>query len=49
MSKVPELFGSMVFSDVVTHRLILSPRAEATGNFQPSAEILRQVPPPKIG
>ncbi len=40
---------SMVFSDVVTHRLILSPRAEAAGNFQPAAEILRQVPPPKIG
>ena len=40
---------TMVFSDVVTHRLILSPRAEATGNFQPAAEILRQVPPPKIG
>lgn len=40
---------SMVFADVVTHRLILSPRAEASGNFQPAAEILRQVPPPKIG
>ena len=40
---------SMVFADVVTHRLILSPRAEANGNFQPAAEILRLVPPPKIG
>ena len=40
---------SMVFADVVTHRLLLSPRAEANGNFQPAAEILRLVPPPKIG
>ena len=40
---------SMVFADVVTHRLILPPRAEANGNFQPAAEILRLVPPPKIG
>ena len=40
---------SMVFADVVTHRLILSPRAEAHGNFHPAAEILRLVPPPKIG
>ena len=40
---------TMVFADVVTHRLILSPRAEAAGSFQPAAEILRQVPPPKIG
>ena len=40
---------SMVFADVVTHRLILSPRAEASGSFQPAAELLRQVPPPKIG
>ena len=39
---------SMVFADVVTHRLILSPRAEASG-FQPAAELLRQVPPPRIG
>ena len=40
---------SMVFADVVTHRLILSPRAESTGGIHPAAEILRQVPPPKIG
>ena len=39
---------SMVFSDVVTHRLLLSPRAETSG-FDPTAEILGQVPPPKIG
>ena len=40
---------SMVFADVVTHRLILSPRAEASGGFQPASEILRQIPPPRIG
>ena len=40
---------SMVFSDVVTHRLLLSPRAETSGGFDPAAEILGQVPPPKIG
>ena len=39
----------MVFSDVVTHRLLLSPRAETSGGFDPAAEILGQVPPPKIG
>ena len=39
---------SMVFADVVAHRLILSPRAEASGGFDLS-EILSQVPPPKIG
>ena len=39
---------SMVFADVVAHRLILSPRAEASGGFDLS-EILRQVHPPKIG
>lgn len=39
---------SMVFADVTTHRLILSPRAEASGGFDLS-EILRQVQPPKIG
>ena len=38
---------SMVFSDVVTHRLILSPRAQAEGGFHPAAEILRQVPAPE--
>ena len=40
---------SLVFGDVVPHRLILSPRAEATGGFDPAAEILRQIPPPRIG
>lgn len=39
---------SMVFADVVAHRLILSPRAEAGGGFHLS-ELLRQVPPPVIG
>lgn len=39
---------SMVFSDVVAHRLILSPRAEAGGGFDLS-ELLRQVPSPAIG
>ena len=37
---------SMVFDDVVTHRLIPHPRAEAHGNFQPAGENLRWVPPP---
>ena len=40
---------SLVFGDVVPHRLILSPRAEAAGGFDPAAEILRQIPPPRIG
>ena len=40
---------SMVFADVVTHRLLLSPRAETSGGFDPAAEVLGQVPPPKIG
>ena len=39
---------SMVFGDVVTHRLILSPRAHAEGDFHPAAEILKQVPAPPI-
>lgn len=39
---------SMVFADVVAHRLILSPRAEAGGGFDLS-ELLRQVPSPAIG
>ena len=39
---------SMVFADVVAHRLILSPRAEAGGGFHLS-ELLRQAPPPAIG
>ena len=39
---------SMVFADVVTHRLILSPRAQAEGGFHPAAEILRQVPAPTV-
>ena len=39
---------SMVFSDVVTHRLILSPRAQADGGFHPAAEILHQVHAPAV-
>ena len=39
---------SMVFDDVVTHRLILSPRAQAEGGFHPAAEILRQVSAPTV-
>ena len=39
---------SMVFDNVVTHRLILSPRAQAEGGFHPAAEILRQVPAPAV-
>ena len=37
-----------VFADVITHRLILSPRAQAEGGFHPAAEILRQVPAPTV-
>ena len=40
---------SLVFADVISHRLILSPRAEASGAFGGAAELLGQVPPPKIG
>ena len=39
---------SMVFDHVVTHRLILSPRAQADGGFHPAAEILQQVPAPTV-
>ncbi len=40
---------SLVFRDVVTHRLLLSPRAEATAGADPAKEILRSVAPPRIG
>ncbi|WP_297213119.1 AAA family ATPase [uncultured Flavonifractor sp.] len=39
---------SMVFEDVVSHRLILSPRAQAEGGFDPAKELLRQVPAPVV-
>ena len=39
---------SMVFADVISHRLILSPRAEASGTFGGASELLGQVPPPAI-
>ena len=37
-----------VFSDVVSHRLILSPRAQAEGGFRPAEDILRQVTAPQV-
>ena len=37
-----------VFSDVVSHRLILSPRAQAEGGFRPAEDILRQVAAPQV-
>ena len=40
---------SLVFRGVVTHRLLLSPRAEATAGADPAKEILRSVAPPRIG
>ena len=40
---------SLVFRDVVTHRLLLSPRAEATAGADPAKEILPSVAPPRIG
>ena len=40
---------SLVFRDVITHRLLLSPRAEATAGADPAKEILRSVAPPRIG
>lgn len=40
---------SMVFSDVVTHRLLLSPRAQSEAEpFRPAEELLRAVPAPKV-
>ncbi len=39
---------SLVFDDVVSHRLILSPRAQAEGGFHPAAELLRQVSAPTV-
>jgi MoxR-like ATPase len=38
----------LVFSDVIAHRLILSPRAQADGTCQPARQVLSQVPPPAI-
>ena len=37
-----------VFADVVSHRLILSPRAQAEGGFRPAEDILRQVRAPEV-
>ena len=37
-----------VFADVVSHRLILSPRAQAEGGFRPAEDILRQVAAPQV-
>ena len=40
---------SLVFSDVVTHRLILSPRAQTgEGGVRPAEEVLRAVSAPKV-
>ena len=39
---------SAVFPDVVGHRLILSPRAQAEGGFRPAEDILRQVAAPQV-
>lgn len=37
---------SLVFGDVVPHRLLLSPRAEADRSFDPVSELLERVPAP---
>ncbi|WP_186566595.1 AAA family ATPase [Lawsonibacter celer] len=40
---------ALVFSDVVTHRLLLSPRAQSEAEpFRPAEELLRAVPAPKV-
>ena len=39
---------SLVFPDVVPHRLLLSPRAEGDKSFDPAAELLAKVPAPRI-
>ncbi len=40
---------ALVFSDVVTHRLLLSPRAQNEAEpFRPAEELLRAVPAPKV-
>ena len=39
---------SLVFGDVVPHRLLLSPRAEADRSFDPASELLERVPAPRI-
>lgn len=36
----------LVFCDVVPHRLLLSPRAEADRSFDPASELLERVPAP---
>ena len=38
----------LVFGDVVPHRLLLSPRAEADRSFDPASELLERVPAPRI-
>ena len=38
---------SLVFGDVVPHRLLLSPRAEADRSFDPASELLERVPADK--
>ncbi len=40
---------SLVFGDVVPHRLLLSPRAEGDKSFDPAAELLARVSAPRIG
>ena len=39
---------SLFFGDVVPHRLLLSPRAEADRSFDPASELLERVPAPRI-
>ena len=39
---------TLIFGDVIRHRLLLSPRAEADRSFDPAAEVLQSVPAPKI-
>ena len=39
---------SLVFGDVVPHRLLLSPRAEADRSFDPASELLERVPARRI-
>ena len=40
---------SLVFCDVVEHRLILSPRAQGEADCRPARQVLAQVAPPPIG
>ena len=37
-----------VFSDVVSHRLIRSPRAQQDGRCDPAGDVLKVVPAPRI-